>query len=66
MSNAQTRRESAARAAALQQKDAALATARDAVNQMLTDVANEKFNNVPIAHPLRVSLLKDAYGFMKS
>ena len=63
VSNAQIRRESAARAAALQQKDAALATARDAVNQMLTDVASEKFNNVPIAHPLRVSLLKDAQRF---
>ncbi len=63
VSNAQIRRESAARAAALQQKDAALATARDAVNQMLTDVASEKFNNVPIAHPLRVSLLKGAQRF---
>ena len=63
VSNAQIRRESAARAAALQQKDAALATAHDAVNQMLTDVASEKFSNVPIAHPLRVSLLKDALRF---
>jgi len=63
VSNAQIRRESAARATALQQKDAALATARDAVNQMLTDVASEKFNNVPIAHPLRVSLLKGAQQF---
>jgi tetratricopeptide (TPR) repeat protein/predicted Ser/Thr protein kinase len=63
VSNAQIRRESVARAAALQQKDAALATARDAVNQMLTDVASEKFNNVPIAHPLRVSLLKGAQRF---
>ena len=63
ISNAQIRRESAARAVALQQKDAALATARDAVNQMLTDVANDKFNNVPIAHPLRVSLLKGAQQF---
>jgi tRNA A-37 threonylcarbamoyl transferase component Bud32/tetratricopeptide (TPR) repeat protein len=63
VSNSQIRRESAARAAALQQKDAALATARDAVNQMLTDVASEKFNNVPIAHPLRLSLLKGAFRF---
>src|SRR3954463_6881237 len=63
VSNAQIRRESAARAAALQQKDAALTTARDAVNQMLTDVASEKFNNVPIAHALRVSLLKGAQRF---
>ena len=63
MSNAQIRRESTARAAALEQKDAALTTARDAVNQMLTDVASEKFNDVPIAHPLRLSLLKGAQRF---
>jgi tetratricopeptide (TPR) repeat protein len=63
VSNAQIRRESAARAAALQQKDAALTTAHDAVNQMLKDVGSEKFSNVPIAHPLRVSLLKDALRF---
>jgi tetratricopeptide (TPR) repeat protein len=30
---------------------------------MLTDVASEKFSNVPISHPLRVSLLKDALRF---
>jgi tRNA A-37 threonylcarbamoyl transferase component Bud32 len=53
VSNAQIRRESAARATALQQKDAALTTARDAVNQMLTDVANEKFNNVSVRYGRR-------------
>src|SRR5262249_12965708 len=39
VSNSQIRSESAALSAALEQKDAALATAHEAVNQMLTEVA---------------------------
>jgi hypothetical protein len=63
ISNTQIRRESEARADALKQKDAALATARQAVDEMLTEVANKKFSNAPVAHPLRVALLKDALRF---
>jgi tetratricopeptide (TPR) repeat protein len=33
---------------------------------MLTDVASEKFNNVPIAHPLRLSLLRGALRFYEN
>lgn len=53
VSNSQIRRES-------QVKDAALVTARDAVDQMLTRVASEKFSDMPLSHPLRVALLEDA------
>jgi serine/threonine protein kinase/tetratricopeptide (TPR) repeat protein len=56
VSNARIRRASAA-------KDAALATAREAVDQMLTRVADEKLLNVPLAQPLRKALLEDALGF---
>ncbi|MGD9636800.1 MAG: protein kinase [Pirellulales bacterium] len=56
VSNARIRRASAA-------KDAALATARDAVDQMLTRVGDEKLLNVPLAGPLRKSLLEDALRF---
>jgi serine/threonine protein kinase len=55
-SNARIRWESAA-------KDAALAMAREAVDRMLTRVADEKLLNVPLAHPLRKALLEDALGF---
>jgi tRNA A-37 threonylcarbamoyl transferase component Bud32/tetratricopeptide (TPR) repeat protein len=65
-SNASIRRQSAARAAALQQKDAALITARNAVNQMLTQVANEKIEDVAVAYPLRISLLQDALRFYEA
>lgn len=65
-SNGHIRRQSAARASALKQKDVALITARNAVNQMLTEVANKKFSDVPIAHPLRIALLQDALRFYES
>jgi hypothetical protein len=65
VTNAQIRRESAERAVALEQKEAALETAHAAVNQMLTEVAEEKFRDIPLAHPLRVSLLNDALQFYK-
>ena len=56
LSNARIRRESDARAAAL-------ITARDAVDQMLTDVASDRFSNVPLGHPLRIALMEDALVF---
>jgi serine/threonine protein kinase len=63
VSNAQIRQQSEARAKALEQKDAALLTAREAVDQMLIEVANKKFSNMPVGHPLRVALLTDALRF---
>ena len=63
ISNAQIRRESAAKAIALAEKDAALAKAREAVDQMLTRVADEKLINVPLADPLRKALYEDALKF---
>ncbi|HEX4415788.1 MAG TPA: protein kinase, partial [Lacipirellulaceae bacterium] len=66
VSNAQIRRESTDRAAALKQKSIALATAYDAIDQMLTGVANSRFNDVPKAGPLRVSLLQDALRYYES
>ena len=56
VSNADIRREAAA-------KDAALATARQAVDQMLMRVANDKLSNLPLGHPLREALLEDALKF---
>jgi tetratricopeptide (TPR) repeat protein len=44
-------------------KDAALATARQAVDQMLMRVANDKLSNLPLGHPLREALLEDALKF---
>jgi tetratricopeptide (TPR) repeat protein len=44
-------------------KDAAITTAHQAVEHMLTRVANNKLSDVPLAHPLRESLLKDAVAF---
>jgi serine/threonine protein kinase len=41
-------------------KDAALAAAYNAVDQMLTRVANDKFSDMPMSHPLRQALLEDA------
>jgi len=68
-SNAQIRHQSDARAKALEQKDAALDTAYLAVDQMLTRVANDKFSDMPMSHPLRQLLLEDALrlyeGFVK-
>ena len=52
-SNARIRSESAAR-------DRAVASARGAVHQLLTRVATDKLENIPLSHPLRVSLLDDA------
>jgi tetratricopeptide (TPR) repeat protein len=54
--NASIRREAVA-------KDAALATARQAVDQMLKRVADDKLNNMPLGHPLRAELLQDALAF---
>jgi tetratricopeptide (TPR) repeat protein len=56
VSNARIRRESDARAAAL-------TTAREAVDGMLTNVASDRFSNVPLGHPLRIALMKDALAF---
>jgi eukaryotic-like serine/threonine-protein kinase len=55
-SNASIRHEAAA-------KDAALVTAREAVHQMLMQVANDKLNNMPLGHPLREALLENALQF---
>jgi serine/threonine protein kinase len=70
VSNARIRREAAARElaleakdAALQEKDSALETAREAVDQLLTKVADERFSNMPLSHPLRIALLEDAMAF---
>lgn len=52
-SNGVIRRQAAA-------KDAALVAAHHAVHQMLTRVANEKFSDMPMGHPLRLALLEDA------
>ena len=60
VSNARIRQESRAKEVAIREKDAALATAREAVDQMLTRVADEKLLNVPLADPLRKALLEDA------
>jgi tetratricopeptide (TPR) repeat protein len=56
-------RESAAKAAALVEKDAALGMARRAVNQMLVRVGSDTLESVPLAHPLRQALLNDALKF---
>lgn len=55
-SNARIRREASA-------KDAALATAQQAVDQMLLRVGNETLKELPLAHPLREALLEDALNF---
>jgi serine/threonine protein kinase len=59
VSNSRIRRESAA-------KGAALATARQAVDQMLMRVASDKLSTVALAHPLREALLRDALSFYES
>ena len=43
-------------------KDRAIASARNAVHQLLTRVASEKLNDIPMSHPIRVDLLNDAVG----
>jgi eukaryotic-like serine/threonine-protein kinase len=70
VSNSRIRSEADARAialeakdAALKDKDAALATAREAVDQMLTQVASERFSDMPLSYPLRIALLEDAMSF---
>lgn len=65
VSNARIRGEAAVREAALQQKEAALATSHQAVDQMLTRVAKSKLSNTPLAHPIRAELLQDALQFYK-
>lgn len=52
-SNARIRNEAAAR-------DKAVASARGTVHKLLTRVATDKLENIPLSHPLRVSLLDDA------
>jgi tetratricopeptide (TPR) repeat protein len=59
ISNLAIRREAAA-------KDAALATARAAVDQMLTRVANDTLGHVPLAHSLRSAILQDALKFYEN
>jgi serine/threonine protein kinase/tetratricopeptide (TPR) repeat protein len=59
-------RESTAKATALIGKDAALATARQAVEQMLFRVGSNRLQDVPLSHPLRQSLLKDALQFYEA
>jgi serine/threonine protein kinase/uncharacterized protein HemY len=44
-------------------KDAALATARQAVDQMLVRVGDETLGDVPLAQPLRRALYEDAIKF---
>ena len=63
VSNARIRNESAALAIAVHDKDAALTTAQEAINQMLTRVASKTFADMPKSHPLRVALLEDALKF---
>ncbi|MGE3242783.1 MAG: hypothetical protein AB7G28_23895, partial [Pirellulales bacterium] len=55
-SNTRIRREAMA-------KDVALATAQEAVDQMLLRVANDKLTELPMSHPLREALLQDALDF---
>ena len=62
-SNARIRRESTARAVALKEKDAALVTARQAVDQMLVRVGDETLADLPLTNPLRRALLEDALKF---
>lgn len=52
-SNARIRNEAAAR-------DRAVASARGTIHDLLTRVATDKLENIPLSHPLRVSLLDDA------
>jgi tetratricopeptide (TPR) repeat protein len=59
-------RESTAKAVALVEKDAALAMARQAVDQMLVRVGSDRLQSVPLAHPLRQSLLNDALRFYQA
>ena len=63
VSNSRIRQESAARAIALADEDTALATARQAVDQMLTRVGGEELANVPLVQPIREALLQDALKF---
>ena len=56
--NSSIRREAAA-------KDTALVTARQAVDQMLKRVADDKLINMPLGHPLRAELLQDALKILR-
>jgi hypothetical protein len=60
LSNARIRREAEAKAVALKEKNAALTTAREAVNRMLTRTASDVFADAPRLHPLRLDLVEDA------
>jgi serine/threonine protein kinase/tetratricopeptide (TPR) repeat protein len=62
-SNARIRTESNARAVALEAKEVALLTAREAVDRMLNNVASDRFRNVPLSHALRIALMEDAMVF---
>jgi eukaryotic-like serine/threonine-protein kinase len=63
VSNRRIRREMAARDRALTAQDAALTTAQEAVDRMLTQVASERFRDMPLSYPLRIALLEDAQAF---
>ncbi len=63
VSNARIRKEVNIRDLALKEKDAALETAQEAVDRMLTQVASERFSDMPLSHPLRIALLEDALTF---
>ncbi len=52
-SNSRIRGEAAAR-------ERAIVSARGAVHQLLTQVASDKLEGIPLSHPLRVSLFEDA------
>ncbi|MCA9258907.1 MAG: serine/threonine protein kinase, partial [Planctomycetales bacterium] len=62
VTNAQIRAAAIEREAALREKTAALDTARQAVDDMLTRTASEVFADTPRLHPIRVGLLNDALG----
>ena len=62
-SNSRIRHEAGVRNQALIAKDAALTTAQDAVDRLLTQVASERFRDMPLSHPLRIALMEDALKF---
>ena len=62
-SNTRIRHEAEVRNQALSAKDAALTTAQEAVDHLLTRVASERFRDMPLSHPLRIALMEDALNF---
>ncbi len=63
VSNARIQRQSEQKLAALDQKNAALMTAGDAVQRMLVRIADDKLSGMPRTQPLRRALLQDAQAF---